>query len=252
MKIALVGYGKMGRAIEAAAKAAGNHVVATIDPVFAKATADKPQNAATKISAKTLNGAQVVIDFSHPKTILENIQSYSKAKINAVIGTTGWYDKLPQVEKLVKKAGIGLIYAGNFSVGVNTFYAIVAEAAHRISAAGGYDVGIHEVHHTGKADAPSGTAYEVGKVVLKNYPAKKRILLDNAEQPVPPEALQISSSRLGKVVGIHTVAFDGLSDSITLCHSGKNRDGYVAGALQAAKFIVGKQGIYTAKDLFRL
>lgn len=235
----------MGRSLEVAAKAKGDQVVAAIDPTAPGATA-------SKISKASLNDAQVVIDFSHPSAIIENIRAYASLKVNAVIGTTGWYDKLPQVEKLVKKAGIGLIYAGNFSIGVNTFYAIVAEASRRISAAGGYDVGIHEVHHTGKADAPSGTAHEIGQTILANYPNKKRILLDNVEQPVPPEALQISSSRLGKVVGIHTVSFDSGADTITLTHTGKNRDGYTAGALQAAKFIVGKKGVYTAKDLFRL
>lgn len=241
MKIAIIGYGKMGKAVEIAAKTAQHEVVAIIDSAAAEATAEA-------ISSEALNGAEVAIDFTHPDSVISNIKKYAEAKVNAVIGTTGWYSELPQVEKIVSDAGIGLLYAGNFSVGVNTFYAVVAEAAKRLSTFGGFDVAIHETHHTGKADAPSGTAREIANTILANFGSKQKILLDNAEQPVKPESLQISSSRVGKVVGIHEVTFDGESDTITLTHSGKNRMGYAAGAVSAAQWLQGKHGVFTAKD----
>jgi 4-hydroxy-tetrahydrodipicolinate reductase len=241
MKIAIIGYGKMGKAVELAAKNAKHEVVAIIDSAAAESTAKE-------ISAQNLNGAQVVIDFTHPDSALANIRKYGELKVNAVIGTTGWYESLPEVEKIVSASGIGLLYAGNFSVGVNTFYAVVAEAAKRLSSAGGFDVAVHEVHHTGKADAPSGTAREIANTILANFGGKQKILLDNAEQPVKPESLQVTSSRVGKVVGIHEVTFDGESDTITLTHSGKNRMGYAAGAVAAGEWLQGKHGVFTAKD----
>jgi 4-hydroxy-tetrahydrodipicolinate reductase len=241
MKIAIIGYGKMGKAVEAAAKSAKHEVVAIIDKAASEATA-------AEITAENLNSAEVVIDFTHPSTILANIRKYAELKTNAVIGTTGWYDDLPEVEKIVAESGIGLLYAGNFSIGVNTFYAVVAAAAKRLSAAGGFDVAIHETHHTGKADSPSGTATEIANTILANFPAKNKILLDNAEKPVAENSLQITSSRVGKVVGIHEVSFDGVSDNITLTHSGKNRDGYASGSVAAADWLQGKQGVFTAKD----
>ncbi len=237
----------MGKAVEAAAKAAGHEVSAIIDPSFAKATEDKPTNAATEISKETLNGAEVAIDFTHPDVIIENIRKLAEAKVQIVVGTTGWYDSLSEVEKIVSETRVGLIYAGNFSVGVNTFYAIV-ENASKLLTQKGFDAAIHETHHTGKADAPSGTARELAQKVLENFSEKKEVILDNIEQPIPAEKLQISSSRVGKVVGVHTVNFDGVSDSIQLIHSGKNRDGYASGSVQAAQWLSGKSGVFTAKD----
>ncbi|MCF7836518.1 4-hydroxy-tetrahydrodipicolinate reductase [Candidatus Gracilibacteria bacterium] len=249
MKIAIIGYGKMGQAVELAASTAGHEIVAKIDPFFVKATKDKPKNVATEISKETLNGAEVAIDFTHPDVVLENIRKLAEAKVQIVVGTTGWYDSLPEVEEIVKVARVGLIYAGNFSVGVNTFYAIVEKAAQLLTGKD-FDVALREIHHTGKADAPSGTAREIAQKVLANFPEKKEIILDNAEQPVPADKLQISSARIGKVVGVHEVAFDGGSDAITLTHIGKNRDGYAAGSVSAGEWLVkkGEAEVFTAND----
>jgi len=240
MQIAIIGYGKMGKAVEAAAKAAGHEVSAIIDPGVEGATAQE-------ISAETLNGAQVAIDFTHPDVVIGNIRKLAEAKVQIVVGTTGWYDQLTAVEKIVTDAGVGLIYAGNFSVGVNTFYAIVENAAKMLTGKD-FDAAIREIHHTGKADAPSGTAREIAQTILANFPEKKEILLDNAEQPVPADKLQISSARIGKVVGVHEVTFDGASDSIQLIHSGKNRDGYARGSVDAAAWLADQKGVFTAKD----
>ncbi len=242
MRIAIIGFGKMGQAVEVAAVSAGHEVVAKIDPSAEGATN-------SEISAESLNGAEVAIDFTHPDVVIENIRKLAEAKVQIVVGTTGWYDSLSEVEKIVEAAGVGLIYAGNFSVGVQTFYAIV-ENATKMLADKNFDVAIHETHHTGKADAPSGTAKEIAEKILANFPSKKEVMLDNSEQPIPSEKLQISASRVGKVVGIHEVKFDGASDSIQLIHSGKNRDGYAAGSVLAGEWLVkkGEVGVFTAKD----
>ena len=241
MKFALIGYGKMGQAVKESAETAGHEIVSIIDLVAKEASAKE-------ISTESLNGAEVAIEFTQPDALIGNVEKLAKAGVNIITGTTGWYDSLPEVEKIIEESKVGFLYAGNFSVGVNIFYTLAAEAAKRLSSAGGYDVGISETHHTGKVDAPSGTARELANTVLKNFPAKKRVLLDNVEQPVPNDALQVSSARLGKVIGVHTVTFDGVSDTITLSHSGKNREGYAAGAVQAAEWLSGKKGVFTAQD----
>jgi 4-hydroxy-tetrahydrodipicolinate reductase len=241
MKIALIGYGKMGQTIEKVTQKTNHEIVAKIDPKSKQATA-------AKISAENLNNAEIAIDFTHPTIVVENLRKLSDLKISAVVGTTGWYEHLSEVEKIATNAGTGILYAGNFSLGVNIFYAIVSEAAKRLAKINKMDVAIHEIHHTGKADAPSGTARELSMKILKNFPSKKRVLLDNTEQPVPKDALQISATRLGKVVGIHTVAFDGFSDSIELIHRGKNRDGYAMGAIMGAEWLAGKTGIFSVED----
>ncbi|MFH0776366.1 MAG: 4-hydroxy-tetrahydrodipicolinate reductase [Patescibacteria group bacterium] len=248
MKIALIGFGKMGQAIEQVALARRHQVVAKIDPAFAEAAAGRP-DLFTEISAKSLNGAQVAIDFTHPQVVLQNLQKLTKLKIPTVVGTTGWYEKLPEVKKFVAKNSGSVLYAGNFSVGVQAFYKIVADAA-QILFGKNFDVAIHETHHTGKADAPSGTAKEIAVLILKNFPSKKAILLDNAEQPVPANKLQISASRVGKIFGIHEVTFDGSSDSIQLIHTSKNRDALASGAVAGAEWLVAKErkGLFEARD----
>lgn len=249
MKIVIIGYGRMGQMIEARAKETGHEVSAIIDPSFTKVTEGRPDLVATDITAETLNGAEVAIDFTAPDAVVGNIRKLAELKVNAVIGTTGWYDQLAEVQKIIKTASTSLIYAGNFSIGVQIFYAIAAEAARRLGKAGGYDVGVHEIHHAGKADAPSGTARELANTILENFPAKQKIILDNAEQPISPESLQISSSRIGKVIGVHSAIFDDASNAIEVTHRGKNREGYASGAVAAAEWLAKqKPGVYTAKE----
>jgi len=232
----------MGQAVKAAAEFRDHEISAIIDPKAKEATA-------TEISAESLNGAEVAIEFTHPEVVVENIRKLAELKVNVIVGTTGWYDSLSEVEKIVADNGIGLLYAGNFSIGVNIFYAVVEQASKLLSGKN-FDVGIHETHHNQKADSPSGTALEIAQRVLANFSEKKEIRNDNETLPIPPEKLQISASRVGKVVGVHEVKFDGESDSIQLIHSGKNRDGYAAGAVVAATWLVKKNeaGIFTAKN----
>jgi len=240
VKIAIIGFGKMGRAVADVAQAANHEISAIIDP-------QNPDATAAEISAENLNGAEVAIDFTHPDVVIDNIRRLAALNISIIVGTTGWYEQLSEVEKIVTESKIGFLYAGNFSIGVNIFYAIV-ESASKLLSGKGFDVAIHETHHNQKADAPSGTAREIAQKILTNFKEKKEVMSDNEILPIPPERLQISASRVGKVVGVHTVNFDGSSDLIQLTHSGKNRDGYAAGSVAAAEFLVGKVGMFTAKD----
>jgi len=232
----------MGRAIESAAITAGHAVVAKIDP-------NSPDASATEISAENLNGAELAIEFTHPDVVVANLRKLAELKIPTVVGTTGWSAELPEVEKMAAENSVGILHAGNFSVGVNVFYSIVERAAQLLTDKN-FDVAVREIHHSQKADAPSGTAREIATRILANFPEKKEIISDNSELPIPPEKLQISAARIGKVVGVHEVVFDGASDSIQLIHSGKNRDGYAAGAVAAGEWLVKKDaaGVFTATD----
>jgi len=242
MKIAIVGFGKMGRAIEKAAKKANHEIVAIIDPNSNNATA-------SEISAENLNSAELAIDFTHPKIVLDNVKKLTELKIPTVIGTTGWYSQISKIDKLSKENSVGVLYSGNFSIGVQIFYAIIENAAKLLNNKN-FDVAVHETHHAGKADAPSGTAKEIAEKIFANFPAKKSTIFDNSELPIPPEKLQISASRIGKIVGIHEVFFDGESDSIQLIHTGKNRNGYAIGAIAAGEWLIKKNstGLFSAKD----
>lgn len=241
LNFALIGYGKMGQAVAQAAQAKGHHVVATIDPQAAAATA-------RTLSAENLNGAEIAIEFTNPKAFLANITALAKLKISVVTGTTGWLTDLPQVQKIVAENKIGLLYASNFSQPVHIFTQAVKLVAQQLSKLSGFDVALHETHHTGKIDAPSGTALTLAETILQNFPTKKSLLKDNAEQPVPDTALQISATRLGKTVGIHSVYFDSESDTLELTHRGKNRQAYAAGSLAGAEWLQGRTGVFSLQD----
>ncbi|MFH0834228.1 MAG: 4-hydroxy-tetrahydrodipicolinate reductase [Patescibacteria group bacterium] len=242
MRIAIIGFGKMGQAIERLATVAGHQIVAKIDPNCKEATAKE-------ISAQSLNGAQVAIDFTHPQVVLQNLQKLTKLKIPTVVGTTGWYEKLPEVKKFVAKNSGSVLYAGNFSVGVQAFYKIVEQAA-KLLTGQGFDVALRDTHHSAKADVPSGTAKELADRILGSFKEKKSVMIDNAILPIPADKLQISSARVGKIVGIHEIIFDGASETIQLIHSGKNRDNYASGAVAGAEWLVAKKrkGLFEAKD----
>ncbi|MBI3189705.1 MAG: 4-hydroxy-tetrahydrodipicolinate reductase, partial [Ignavibacteriales bacterium] len=163
--------------------------------------------------------------------------------------TTGWYDKLPEVKKMVEKSKIGFLYAANFSLGVNIFYhgvSIISELCDKFHF---YDVAISETHHTQKLDAPSATALALAQTVMQKFKSKKTILQETPRMKIKPEQLQITSTRLGSVVGNHCVVFDSEADCIELVHSAKNRTGFAHGALIAAQWLKGKKGVYTMKDV---
>jgi 4-hydroxy-tetrahydrodipicolinate reductase len=234
MKIALIGFGKMGREIDALAREQGD----TIGRVF---EIDSP------VRPNDLDDIDVCIDFSTPDSVVANISCAVEARKDIVVGTTGWDQHLPQIRTMVKDSG--LLYSSNFSIGMNIFFRIAASAAELMRKSSQYDPYIEEIHHRQKADSPSGTALSLGRILLERIDRKKGILSHPPEGKIPPDQLHISSIRAGTVTGIHTVGFDSEADLIELRHTAKNRRGFALGALTAARWLHGRKGIYTMDDV---
>lgn len=241
VKIAIVGYGKMGQIIEKIALDKGHEVCAIIDPVH-----EKGQKG---ISAESLNGAEVCIDFTHPDVIIDNIKKIASLKINIVVGTTGWYDQMDQVKKIVEDSGIGLIWSGNFSIGVNAFFKIIENASKVFNKLDDYDPMSIEFHHKNKADSPSGTANMIGKILIDNIDRKEKLVYDKLDRKIEPNELHVASVRGGAIPGIHSVIFDSEADTIELKHTARNREGFASGAVMAAEFVSGKKGMFEIDDL---
>lgn len=216
-KIALLGFGKMGKSIASLAETADAEIVAQ----FSRRAPATPE---------ALKEASVCIDFSHPDAVLNHVKVAAVAKKPIVIGTTGWLEEMEMVKKIVKEANIGCLFSPNFSIGIALFRAIVEEATKRIQHFPEYDTGMIEMHHAAKADAPSGTANMLASVAGN-----------------PP----IASLRCGSIPGTHQILFDSPIDTITLTHTARSRDGFALGALKAAHWIDGKTGFFTMEDLFR-
>src|SRR3989338_2431010 len=193
MKIALIGYGRMGKEIAAVAREKNMEVV-SIDP--------SGDSDFKELSPEALEGVDVAIDFTHPSVAVENIRKVAAQGVNLVVGTTGWYDHMHEVEQIVQEKGIGLIWSGNFSIGVNLFFRIVENAAVLIDGLPEYDIAIHEVHHSKKADSPSGTAHMIGDIVLKSMSRKTALTTESLDRPIQPEELHVTSERVGSIPGI--------------------------------------------------
>ncbi len=241
MNLALIGYGKMGKEVEAVAKEKGVKIL--------KIFTEDNTTGNHVIAPETLKGVDVCIDFSTPAAVLQNIKAVAACGKNIVVGTTGWYDKLDDVKNLVKERKIGLLYASNFSLGVNIFMQVVMDAAHLVEKHSEYDVAVSEVHHNKKADSPSGTALALGSLILQNLRRKTELLTDTLHRDIKPHQLHVTSTRLGNVTGKHTVTFDSECDTIELIHTAKNRRGFALGAVVAAEWLKGKKGFYTMRDV---
>jgi 4-hydroxy-tetrahydrodipicolinate reductase len=221
LNLALVGYGKMGRMIESLASEYGCRVAVRLD-------ADGNQGGAG-ITAAALQGVDVAIEFTAPEAVVPNVQALAEAGVSMVVGTTGWTERLEEVRAVVEVNEVGLVWSPNFSVGVQAFFRLVREAARLMCALPEYESWAHEMHHSAKLDAPSGT-------MLK--------LVEEMRRSGYTLPIDVSSSRAGKVPGIHEIGFDSAADTITLCHTARNREGFARGALQAARWIAGKRGLY--------
>lgn len=232
MKIALLGFGNMGKEIDRLISQSSAHQVVSK-------------------SLQQINGeSDVVIDFTSAEVVLSNIRKVASLGKNIVVGTTGWYEQIKEVKKIVDENNIGLIYAQNFSIGANVFFRMVALVSSLVSKFGDYDVYGFEVHHKGKLDSPSGTALRIAREILDKFPAKKRIQTDKVNGRISADQLHFASIRGGRNPGFHQVVFDSLADSITLSHQAHNRSGFAQGAILAAEFIKGKKGFYNFDQLF--
>ena len=243
MNIAIIGYGRMGHEIEKVAQDKGISVI-RIDPNAEGADF-------REINEKSMKGIDVCVDFSHPDVVIGNIEKAAKFRKNIVVGTTGWYNSMDTVKKIVKDSGIGLIWSGNFSIGVNAYFKIIANAAKIMNNLNDYDVFVHEFHHNQKADSPSGTAVMLGKIITENMERKNKVVTQELKRKIEPNELHISSTRGGSMPGTHIVGFDSAADTIELKHTARSRQGFATGAVMAAEWINGKKGFYDINDLMK-
>jgi 4-hydroxy-tetrahydrodipicolinate reductase len=225
MKIALIGYGAMGKLIQTLAEGKGHQIAVVVDETWAGLSPTE--------LAQRLSGVDVAIDFTTAEAVRRNVEACMHAGVPLVEGTTGWNGQRADVEKLVADADGAFVFGANFSIGVNLFYKIADHAAEMFSKFPEYDAFIEEQHHSRKKDAPSGTALKLKEVVAGH---------------VRPD-LSISSTRAGNIPGTHRLGFDGPADQILLEHTARSREGFAAGALMAAEWIVGKKGFYEFADV---
>lgn len=251
MRIAVVGYGKMGRMIEAAAAERGHRTVLRIDP-FAK-DADFASLEAAAAAAKAAPGGvgsasalpespDVAVEFTGPATAFGNLSALLALGVPAVVGSTGWHGRLAEAESLAADSGGSFLWSSNFSIGVNLLYRVAAYAASLFDGFGEYDVGGWEAHHNQKADSPSGTAVALVKKVLAAMDRKSVAVYDKLDRPPRPEELHFASLRVGAVPGTHTLVFDSSADSLEIVHTARSRDGFARGAIRAAEWLVGCPG----------
>ena len=232
MKIALLGYGKMGQTIERIALERGHEIVLKKDEFN---------------TYEGLSNADVAIDFSIPKVAVSNISSCFHANIPVISGTTGWLEHYDEMVALCEAKKGAFISSSNFSLGVNLFFELNEYLAKMMSKFNSYQVEMEEIHHTQKLDAPSGTAISLAKGVIENS-AYTNWTLDNPK----PKEIHIEAKRIENIPGTHTVTYISIVDSIEIKHTAHNRDGFALGAVIAAEWIMGKQGVFTMKDVLEL
>jgi 4-hydroxy-tetrahydrodipicolinate reductase len=228
VKIALLGYGKMGKLVEAIALREGMQVGPKLD------INDNPRGCG--VTAAAMEGVDVAIEFSQPDAVLPNIEAAARAGVHVVVGTTGWADQRSKVEQIVRDSGIGLVYGANFSLGMNLFFEIISHSARLIGMLPQYDAYLSEEHHRAKKDAPSGTALN---------------LLDLMRPHLANPTLNIASIRAGSIPGTHVIGFDSEADTIILEHRARSRQGFAEGAVLAARWIAGRKGFYDFRKVFR-
>ena len=232
MRIALLGYGKMGKMIEKVARQRGHEIGARIDVDTEKID---------------FSEIDVAIDFSMPDAAFVNITSCFSQNIPVISGTTGWLDDFDKVVAQCKEKKGAFIYASNFSVGVNIFFELNEYLAKKMKELAGYSLSLEEIHHTQKLDAPSGTAITLAQGIISNSNRKNWILGEGEADEIP-----ISSKRIDDVPGTHTVTYESQVDSIEIKHTAHNREGFALGAVIAAEWIIGKTGVFTMKDVLNL
>lgn len=232
MKIALLGYGRMGKAIEAIAKQRGHSIVI--------ATSDE--------GGYDITQADVAIDFSVPNAAFFNIANCLKHGVPVVSGTTGWLHNYDKAVALCEEENGGFIYASNFSLGVNIFFELNRTLARLMGPLDEYKVSMEEIHHTQKLDAPSGTAISLAEGIIKEHQNYSEWVLDQEA----PNAVPITAKRIENVPGTHSVTYSSKTDTIEMTHTAHSRDGFALGAVIAAEWLVGKKGVFTMKDVLNI
>ncbi|MEG1611046.1 MAG: 4-hydroxy-tetrahydrodipicolinate reductase [Alistipes sp.] len=237
MKAAIIGYGKMGHEIEKILIERGHSVALVIDV----------DNAA-ELNAIRLKGIDVALEFTTPATAYNNLRTCIECGTPVVSGTTGWTARLGELQELCRERRAALFYASNYCLGVNFLFRLNRRMAELVNGVGGYEVRIEEVHHTQKKDAPSGTAITLAEGVIEKLEYKKGWVND---LPAAADQIEIHSVREGTIAGIHTVTYESEDDMLQLRHTIKNRRTLAMGAIIAAEFLCGKQGVYSMDDLIK-
>ena len=237
MKIALIGYGKMGKTIEQIALSRGHQIVSIVD-------INNPE----EFQSANFKSADVAIEFTTPATAFDNYMKSFAAGVPVVSGTTGWLDRIGEIKEKCEKEGKTFFYASNFSIGVNIFFALNKYLAKIMNNFPSYNISMTETHHIHKLDAPSGTAITLAEGIIENVDRKDRWTLETAEQPTD---LPIHAIREGEVPGIHEVTYESDVDYISIRHDAKSRAGFALGAVVAAEFTAGKKGFLGMDDMLK-
>ncbi|MEM1093254.1 MAG: 4-hydroxy-tetrahydrodipicolinate reductase [Bacteroidota bacterium] len=235
MDIVIVGYGRMGQMVDHWAEAHGCTVTQRIDSRSAMESA-------------TFAGTEVAIEFTHGQMVVDNIRLLAERGVSVVTGTTGWHDRIPDVQALAAANDVGVLWSANFSIGVQLFWRAVEQVTQTMQSAADYDVYGYEAHHRFKADAPSGTALHTAERVLRHLPSKDTLVTDLPDRALQPNELHWGVLRGGHVPGTHGVVFDSAVDAIELKHIARSRDGFARGALDAARWLQGRSGCFSMDD----
>lgn len=238
MKLALVGTGQMGRAVEDLGRRRGHDVAARFNSESPLLEADPSM----------LDEVDVAIDFSLPRLAVDHIERYCRWGLPAVVGTTGWYEDIETVTARVKEHDATVLYAPNFSLGVALLVRSLRAVVSLVEQLPEYDAAVHEVHHVRKVDSPSGTASMLGDILIDGLTRKERLETETQHGRIDATSLHVTSSRLGGVIGKHTITFDSPFDALELVHEAKNRDGFAFGAVRAAEWVAGRTGLFTLDD----
>lgn len=237
MKIALIGYGKMGKTIEQIALSRGHQIVSIVD-------INNPE----EFQSDNFKSADVAIEFTTPATAFDNYMKSFDAGVAVVSGTTGWLDRIGEIKDKCANEGKTFFYASNFSIGVNIFFALNKHLAKIMNNFPNYAISMTETHHIHKLDAPSGTAITLAEGIIENVDRKDRWTLETAQQPTD---LPIHAVREGEVPGIHEVTYESDVDYISIKHDAKSRAGFALGAVVAAEFTAGKKGFLGMDDMLK-
>src|SRR6267154_1798821 len=234
MKILLIGYGKMGKAIEGIALQRGHSIAAKVDT--------------REELLKFTGSADVAIEFSQPDAVIENLKFCFERNIPVVCGTTGWLEKKNEIETFCNQKSATFFYASNYSLGVNLFFKLNEYLAQLMNGRGGYEVAIDETHHTQKKDAPSGTAITLAEGIIKNNASKKKWTLTERGNP---DELVIHSFRTDPAPGTHLVSYQSAVDDLSIQHIAHSREGFALGAVMVAEWLLGKKGVYSMDDFLK-
>ena len=236
LKIALIGYGSMGKEIHRLSEDK-DYIVTDIFDLKNKIDENKEYD------------FDVAIDFTFPEYVFDNVTKLAKMGKNIVLGTTGWYDREDELKSIVEKYDVGLVWGSNFSIGVQMFFRMVNKISEIVDKVEDFDIMMHEMHHYRKKDSPSGTAETLANIILENVARKTSKEINAIQGDVDRSKLHVSSTRGGEITGRHTIYIDSISDSIEVTHRAKNRSGFALGSLSAATWIKDKKGFYVFDDV---